>query len=93
MQKLRVVDSKAKVQATVDVAISILEKEPAVVIFTSFQDVANAVQAGWDGELLTGETPANKRQGKVDNFQNPDNDRLGPYRDQILSKPTFGFDP
>lgn len=26
-------------------------------------------KAGWEGELLTGETPAKKRQGMVDNFQ------------------------
>jgi hypothetical protein len=25
--------------------------------------------SGWEGELLTGETPAKKRQGMVDNFQ------------------------
>ena len=51
-----------------------LEKEPAVVIFSSFAQVAKAVhekldQSGWNGELLTGETPQKKRQGMVDRFQ------------------------
>lgn len=75
VQSLRVVDSLAKVDAAVEVAKKVLEKEEAIVIFTSFQRVAGLVhqklrEAGWDGELLTGETPAAKRQGLVDNFQN-----------------------
>jgi SNF2 family DNA or RNA helicase len=75
VQNLRLVDSLAKVDATVKVAMTVLHEEPAVVIFTSFLQVAKLVHqklgdAGWQGELLTGETPAKKRQAMVDNFQN-----------------------
>ena len=75
VQNMRLVDSFAKVTATVEVAREVLRKEPAVVIFTSFVDVAKMVHEklsdfGWAGELLTGETPAKKRQGMVDKFQN-----------------------
>jgi len=75
VQNLRMVDSLAKVDATVQTCQKVLEKEPAVVVFTSFQQVAKAVHqklsdAGWPGQLLTGETPAKKRQGLVDDFQN-----------------------
>ncbi|GKY97016.1 hypothetical protein MPSEU_000660400 [Mayamaea pseudoterrestris] len=75
VQKVRLVGSFAKVDATVQLAQQTLEKEPAVVIFTSFVDVAKLVhkrlkESGWDGHLLTGETPPKKRQGLVDDFQN-----------------------
>jgi SNF2 family DNA or RNA helicase len=75
VQNMRLVDSFAKVAATVEVAREVLRKEAAIVIFTSFVDVAKMVHQklndyGWTGELLTGETPAKKRQGMVDNFQN-----------------------
>ena len=74
VQKVRMVGSLAKVEAAVQQAKKILLEEPAVVIFTSFQEVARQVhqqlaEAGWQGEILTGETPAKKRQGMVDNFQ------------------------
>jgi len=74
VQNLRLVDSLAKVEATVQTCLQVLEKEPAVVVFTSFLQAAKMVhqklgEAGWQGELLTGETPAKKRQGLVDNFQ------------------------
>lgn len=75
VQRLRVVCSYAKVEATVELAKSILEKEPAVVIFTFFAQVAKQVHSkladsGWPCGLLTGETPQRKRQELVDNFQN-----------------------
>jgi SNF2 family DNA or RNA helicase len=74
VQRLRVVCSLAKISATVEVAKKVLEKEPAVVVFTSFVQVAkhlyqHLADSGWQGELLTGETPAKKRQAMVDNFQ------------------------
>jgi SNF2 family DNA or RNA helicase len=74
VQKLRMVGSLAKVEATVEQAKGILQDEAAVVVFTSFQQVAKNVyhqlrEAGWEGELLTGETPAKKRQSMVDRFQ------------------------
>ena len=73
-QRLRVVCSFAKVSATVELAKNVLKEEAAVVIFSSFAQVAKAVHgmlsdSGWKGELLTGETPPKKRQGMVDNFQ------------------------
>jgi Helicase conserved C-terminal domain len=75
VQNLRLIDSFAKVDATVEIAKDVLIKEAAVVIFTSFVDVAKMLfqklsDSGWHGELLTGETPAKKRQAMVDNFQN-----------------------
>lgn len=73
-QRLRVTCSFAKVGATVELAKSILEKEPSLVIFSCFAQVVKAVHeqltnSGWAGELLTGETPQKKRQGMVDRFQ------------------------
>ena len=74
VQRLRVTCSYAKIDATVEVAKSLLETEPAVVIFTNFAQVAKQIhqklkESGWKGELLTGETPKAKRQAMVDNFQ------------------------
>eukprot|EP00977_Amphora_coffeiformis_P001275 scaffold261_cov170-Amphora_coffeaeformis.AAC.23 len=74
VEKLRMVGSLAKVEACVEHAKKILLKEPAVVIFASFQEVVKEIhrqlaEAGWKGELLTGATPQNKRQTAVDNFQ------------------------
>mmetsp|Transcript_44442 Transcript_44442/g.53762 ORF Transcript_44442/g.53762 Transcript_44442/m.53762 type:complete len:1042 (-) Transcript_44442:49-3174(-) len=64
----------AKIDATVALAKSILKDEPAIVIFTSFVDVAKILhqklsEEGWNGEVLTGKTPPKKRQALVDNFQ------------------------
>lgn len=64
----------AKVDATVDLASSFLNKEPAIVIFSNFVEVCKLIHkklegCGWSGELLTGQTPAAKRQGLVDRFQ------------------------
>lgn len=75
VQKVRLVGSLAKIDATVQLAKNVLSEEAAVVIFTSFVEVAKAVhkqlsEAGWKGELLTGETAQKKRQAMVDNFQN-----------------------
>lgn len=74
MQKLRMVCARSKVDAAVELARSVLQEEPAVVIFTSFATVAKGVHAqlnssGWPAELLTGDTPQKKRKGLVDNFQ------------------------
>jgi SNF2 family DNA or RNA helicase len=74
IQKLRMAGSVAKIDAAVQLAVQVLEKEPAVVIFSSFVDVIKAIHKqlksrGWDGELLTGETQTNKRQAMVDRFQ------------------------
>mmetsp|Transcript_7910 Transcript_7910/g.9017 ORF Transcript_7910/g.9017 Transcript_7910/m.9017 type:complete len:762 (-) Transcript_7910:210-2495(-) len=75
VQRLRVVCSYAKVEATVELARTVLDEQPAVVIFTYFAQVAKQVHSklvdsGWPCSLLTGETPQKKRQELVDNFQN-----------------------
>jgi SNF2 family DNA or RNA helicase len=72
--RVRQIGSYAKIDATVAIIQEILQEEPAVVVFTSFAKVAKEVhrklaELGWIGELLTGETPSQKRQGMVDNFQ------------------------
>jgi len=74
VQRVRQIGSFAKIDATVALAKDVLQEQPAVVIFTSFVSVAKTVhkqlaEAGWEGELLTGETPTQKRQPMVDNFQ------------------------
>lgn len=74
-QNLRLSDAWAKVDATVQVAKEILERQPAVVVFTSFQQIAGMIaqklkEAGWPAELLTGNTSVAKRPVAVDNFQN-----------------------
>ena len=74
MQRGRMIGSYAKVDATVALAQEVLREQPAIVIFTSFVQVALEVHqkladAGWEGQVLTGETPPNKRQGMVDKFQ------------------------
>ena len=74
VQNLRMVGSLAKVDASVALAKDILQTEPALVIFTSFQEVARQVHekledSGWKGELYTGKTKPEKRQAMVDNFQ------------------------
>jgi SNF2 family DNA or RNA helicase len=75
VQRVRIVCAFAKVDATVDLARNILRKEPAIVIFSSFAQVAKQLHekltgSGWPCELLTGETPQKKRQELVDKFQN-----------------------
>jgi SNF2 family DNA or RNA helicase len=72
--RVRQIASFAKIDATVAIAKEVLQEQPAVVIFSNFATVAKIVhqklaEAGWIGELLTGETPPKKRQGMVDNFQ------------------------
>lgn len=75
VQRVRIICSHAKVDAAVDLARSILNQEPALVIFCSFINVAKQVHeklsnSGWPSELLTGETPQKIRQDMVDKFQN-----------------------
>ena len=72
--RVRLVCSFAKVAATVEAAKQVLLEEPAVVVFSSFVEVAKQIHrqladSGWAGELLTGETAADKRQPMVDRFQ------------------------
>ena len=72
--RVRLIASEAKIGGTVRLAQAVLEKEPAVVIFTNFVAVAKEVhkrlgESGWNGHVLTGETPPKKRQPMVDDFQ------------------------
>lgn len=53
LQRVRYASALAKVDATVSLAISILEKEPAIVLFTSFIAVAKELhkklgESGWE---------------------------------------------
>jgi len=73
--RVREISSKSKIDAAVALAKDVLGKENAVVIFTVFVSVAEAVaekliECGWTGESFTGKTRQNKRQPIVDNFQN-----------------------
>ena len=73
-QELRVICTFAKIGATVEVAKKILEDEASIVIFTNFAKAASSIYkhlegCGWTTALLTGETPAKKRQDLVDGFQ------------------------
>ncbi|GAX13870.1 hypothetical protein FisN_5Lh235 [Fistulifera solaris] len=73
-QKLRMVSSLAKTDAAIELSLAVLNQEAAIVVFTSFVEVAKTIhkklmESGWNAELLTGETPAKKRQDMVDNFQ------------------------
>lgn len=73
-QVVRLIASRAKIDATVTMARSILESESSIVIFTYFVDVAKEVHKklrdiGWNGEVLAGDVPAIKRQAMVDKFQ------------------------
>jgi superfamily II DNA or RNA helicase len=74
VQKVRMIGSFSKIDATVGLAKEVLQNQPAVIIFTCFAQVAKNVHkqladSGWEGCLLTGETPSKKRQGLVDSFQ------------------------
>lgn len=73
-QELRVICTFAKIGATAEVAKKILEDEASIVIFTNFAKAASSIYkhlegCGWTTALLTGETPAKKRQDLVDGFQ------------------------
>ena len=62
IQRIRVICSLAKVDATVSIAKEILNSHPAIVIFTSFVSVATKIyeslkSSGFTGELFTGNTP------------------------------------
>ena len=66
---LRKVGSEFKVDAAISLAEEILEQGQSVVIFTEFVESANRLYSRLGGELLTGETPTDERQGMVDRFQ------------------------
>lgn len=66
---LRKVGSEFKVEAAISLAEEILEQGQQVVIFTEFVESANRLYSRLGGELLTGETKPDERQGMIDRFQ------------------------
>jgi len=66
---LRKIGSEYKAAAAIALAQELLEQGQSVVIFTEFLESAKAIHAELGGELLTGATPVDQRQGVVDRFQ------------------------
>lgn len=68
---LRKVGSKYKVNSAIALAEELLEQGQQVVIFGEFKDSINAVYNQFinSAEMLTGDTPQNKRQEMCDRFQ------------------------
>ena len=68
----------AKVKATIDLATSAVEQGEKVIVFSCFEEPVQAIAEAFRGSavLLTGETPADKRQAIVDHFQNDDRIRV-----------------
>jgi SNF2 family DNA or RNA helicase len=66
---LRKVGSEFKVDAAISLAEEILEQGQSLVIFTEFVESANRLYSRLGGELLTGATRPDERQGMVDRFQ------------------------
>ncbi|MGL4376195.1 MAG: DEAD/DEAH box helicase [Microcoleaceae cyanobacterium] len=66
---LRKVGSQFKIEVAIVLAEELLEQGQQVVIFTEFLESANAVYRALGGELLTGESNPEDRQGMVDRFQ------------------------
>ena len=70
LNNLRHAGSIGKVESVVEWAEELIEQGEQVVLFTEFETSAIALHRKLGGELLTGDTPADKRQGMVDRFQN-----------------------
>jgi len=73
--QLRKAASLAKVEATVSLALEVLQDGDQIVMFTEFKDTAGRIyealiELGFSAELLTGETPKEERQPMIDRFQN-----------------------
>lgn len=66
---LRRIGSQFKVDAAVEFASELLEQGQQIVIFTEFVESAKALHEALGGELLTGESKPEERQGMVDRFQ------------------------
>ncbi|MEO8075186.1 MAG: helicase-related protein [Acidobacteriota bacterium] len=68
----------AKVAATSDFVSGAIAQGEKVIVFSCFQEPLDALAAefGTAAVLLTGRTPANKRQGLVDRFQEDANVRV-----------------
>lgn len=67
-----------KVKATIDFVSGAVEQGEKVIVFSCFEDPLLAIAEHFRGSavLLTGATPAAKRQSMVDHFQNDDRIRV-----------------
>ena len=68
----------AKVKATIDLAAGAVDQGEKVILFSSFEEPVQKLADAFRGAavLLTGETPAEKRQAMVDRFQGDDRIRV-----------------
>jgi SWI/SNF-related matrix-associated actin-dependent regulator of chromatin subfamily A-like protein 1 len=68
----------AKVKATVDLVSGAVEQGEKVIVFSCFEEPVQGIVEAFRGSavLLTGETPAEKRQALVDRFQQDDRIRV-----------------
>jgi SWI/SNF-related matrix-associated actin-dependent regulator 1 of chromatin subfamily A len=68
----------AKVSATVDLVTGAVEQGEKVIVFSCFEEPVQQLADAFRGSaiLLTGETPADKRQAMVDRFQHDDRIRV-----------------
>ena len=70
--------AEAKVTATIDLVAGAVEQGEKVIVFSCFEEPVQTLVEAFRGSavLLTGETPADKRQTIVDHFQNDDRIRV-----------------
>jgi SNF2 family DNA or RNA helicase len=69
LMRLRQAGSLAKVNSVIEVAEELLSQGRPVVIFTEFIETVELLHAALGGEVLTGATKIEDRQGCVDRFQ------------------------
>jgi SNF2 family DNA or RNA helicase len=69
LMRLRQAGSLAKVDSVVEMAEELLAQGRSVVIFTEFLETVELLHAALGGEVLTGATRIEDRQGCVDRFQ------------------------
>ena len=76
--KARQMVAGAKVEATIDFVTGAVEQGEKVIVFSCFEEPMDALAAafGASAVVLTGRTPADKRQALVDRFQNDDRIRI-----------------
>ncbi len=70
--------AEVKVDATIDFVTGAVEQGEKVIVFSCFEEPMNrlAKAFGQSAVVLTGKTPADKRQALVDRFQNDDSIRV-----------------
>ena len=74
MSDIRIVCALAKVHATVEIAKEVLEVEPSIVIFATYQACVRQIakdltDCGHQVAAITGQTNPKERQALVDGFQ------------------------